>query len=363
MLLARAERLTLYDAAYLELAIRINGTLATLDRALARAARHLALPWPPDGGSSVNRTRPNEVAIELNAVLVALTDDAPQVLTLEDGALLPSGPFESEHPTLQTGLRAWVERQTHHPLGYVEQLYTFADRNRAAADPGWRIVSICYLGLTRERLSARQRAMPRGSSWYRYFPWEDWRTARPLLARAILPRLRNGSTRPASLRASASGDSASRSHFGDGKAWNEELVLQRYELLYEAGLVAEARRPASRWPIRLPGEPMRYDHRRILATGIARLRAKIKYRPVVFELMPPAFTLLQLQRAVEALAGRRLHKQNFRRLIEQQGLVEETGACRAETGGRPAKLFRFRREVLLERAVAGTKLPLSRRSA
>jgi hypothetical protein len=76
--------------------------------------------------------------------------------------------------------------------------------------------------------------------------------------------------------------------------------------------------------------------------------------------MPPDFTLGQLQRAVEALAGRRLHKQNFRRLIEQQGLVEETGALTAETGGRPAKLYRFSREILLERAVAGTKLPLAR---
>ena len=106
--------------------------------------------------------------------------------------------------------------------------------------------------------------------------------------------------------------------------------------------------------------PMRYDHRRILATGIARLRAKIKYRPVVFELMPTAFTLLQLQRAVEALAGRPLHKQNFRRLIDQQGLVEETGEISAETGGRPAKLYRFRREVVAERAAGGSKLPLSR---
>src|SRR5262249_51822682 len=74
------------------------------------------------------------VMIELNAVLVALTANEPVVLTLEDGALLPSGPFESEHPTLQAGLRAWVERQTHHPLGYVEQLYTFADRNRRARE-------------------------------------------------------------------------------------------------------------------------------------------------------------------------------------------------------------------------------------
>ena len=105
---------------------------------------------------------------------------------------------------------------------------------------------------------------------------------------------------------------------------------------------------------------MRHDHRRILATGIARLRAKIKYRPVVFELMPPTFTLLQLQRTVEALAGRLLHKQNFRRLIDQQDLVEETGEVTTETGGRPAKLFRFRREVLAERQVAGTKLPLVR---
>jgi len=102
------------------------------------------------------------------------------------------------------------------------------------------------------------------------------------------------------------------------------------------------------------------DHRRILATGIARLRAKIKYRPVVFELMPATFTLLQLQRTVEALAGHLLHKPNFRRLIEQQELVEETGATASDTPGRPAKLYRFRRAVLAERAAAGTKLPLTR---
>ena len=91
----------------------------------------------------------------------------------------------------------------------------------------------------------------------------------------------------------------------------------------------------------------------------SRARAKIKYRPVVFELMPAQFTLLQLQQAVEALAGRGLHKQNFRRLIEQQDLVEETGDMASGTAGRPA-MFRFRRDVLLERAIAGSKLPLSR---
>ena len=148
----------------------------------------------------------------------------------------------------------------------------------------------------------------------------------------------------------------------DGSPWNEELILQRYELIYEAGLVEEAVRIGVRnKPVLIPGRPMVADHRRILATGIARLRAKIKYRPVVFELMPPTFTLLQLQRAVEALAGRLVHKPNFRRLIEQQDLVEDTGQTASDTPGRPAKLYRFRRAVLAERAVAGTKLPLATR--
>jgi hypothetical protein len=298
------------------------------------------------------------VAIELNAVLVALIDDSPQVLTLEEGALLPSGPLEGDHPTLQTGVRAWVERQTHHPLGYVEQLYTFADRYREAAS-GWRIVSISYLGLTRERAADGEHE-PGWQSWYRYFPWEDWREGRPeILKRAILPRLGKWIEAAADAADKRRRRQRVDSHFADD-GWNEELVLQRYELLYEAGVVPEARRPRRPVADPVPGEAMRYDHRRILATGIARLRAKIKYRPVVFELMPPDFTLGQLQRAVEALAGRLLHKQNFRRLIEQQGLVEETGAMTAGTGGRPAKLYRFRREVVLERDLVGSKLPLAR---
>src|SRR5271166_1744285 len=149
------------------------------------------------------------------------------------------------------------------------------------------------------------------------------------------------------------------------RSWNEELVLERYELLYEAGLIQESWRDLGR-PA-LPGDgllfgvPMAADHRRVLATAIGRLRGKIKYRPVVFELMPPAFTLLQLQRTVEALSGVRLHKQNFRRLVEHQGLVEETGRIRAETGGRPARLVRFRREVLLERPAPGLRLRAARR--
>jgi hypothetical protein len=303
-------------------------------------------------------TGQDSLVLELSAVVVAVTDDEPRVLVVEGGTRLPSGPFEWAHRTLELGLREWVEAQTGQPLGYVEQLYTFADRGRAEDRPGTRVISLSYLAL------AREPAHGTGwQNWYRYFPWEDWRAGpNALVSEAILPRLTEW--------AAEAGDPASRRRrqqriavtFGGGeRSWNEELVLQRFELMYEAGLVAEAARARPLPPGGLvSGQAMSHDHRRILATGIARLRAKIKYRPVVFELLPPTFTLLGLQRTVEALAGRRLHKQNFRRFIESQGLVEETGGIVAGTGGRPAKLVRFRREVLLERAASGTKLALSR---
>ena len=129
-------------------------------------------------------------------------------------------------------------------------------------------------------------------------------------------------------------------------------MLERYELLYEAGLAPEAARdrdaPGAGRPSPRPsglGEPMLSDHRRILATGLGRLRGKLKYRPVVFELMARSSPCRQLQRTVEAIAGVALHKQNFRRMVERTGLVEGLGRMDAETGGRPAELFRFRREL------------------
>ncbi|MDK4739964.1 hypothetical protein PH547_13845 [Rhizobium sp. CNPSo 3464] len=291
---------------------------------------------------------------ELIAVLTAVTGNDPRVMTVRSGDALPSGPFELGHRTLQSGLREWVREQTAHPVGYLEQLYTFADRDRNNEILGGRTISISYLGLVREQ-AAPGGGRPGWHGWYEYFPWEDHRNGRPAVMDDVVERLNSW----------ISDDPAKRDQrrrradftFGLNDApWNEDLVLQRYELLYEARLVLEAGCAQQS----NSGRPMFADHRRILATGMARLRAKIKYRPVVFELMAESFTLLQLQRTVEALAGLTLHKQNFRRLIEQQELVEETGATESETGGRPAKLFRFRRAILEERELAGTKLPLSR---
>jgi hypothetical protein len=311
------------------------------------------------------RSSSQGIAADLIAVLVAVTSGEPRVLTIQDQRALPSGPFELAHRSLQSGLRAWVERQTQLPLGYVEQLYTFADRDRAGA-AAQHTISISYLGLTREQpaFGAHQAIW---LCWYDYFPWEDRRAGPPPLIRETLqPGLKAWASTASDRAIQRTRRQRAAMLFGfEEHDWNEELVLQRYELLYEARLIPEAlggnastSKPASATSDLL-GQSMILDHRRILATAIARLRAKIKYHPVVFELLPDTFTLLQLQRCVEALAGRQVHKPNFRRLIEQQELVEETGETSQDTGGRPAKLFRFRRAVFAERAIAGTKLPIS----
>src|SRR5436190_958500 len=250
------------------------------------------------------------IEIGLTAAIVTVEDEEPAILVAgargghsakgEPRAGLPFGPFDPlAHRTFEIGLRAFVEAQTALTVGYVEQLYTFGDRGRHAhpGDTAAHMVSIGYLALTRMPDNATALRAAGFEPWYRFFPWEDWREARR-----------------------------------DGR----EAALARDTL------------PAL-------GEPMRFDHRRILATAIARLRAKLKYRPVVFELMPREFTLTELQRTVEAISGRRLHKQNFRRLVETAALVEPTGETSTATGGRPAARFRFRREVLAERPAAGLR--------
>ncbi|MES1158481.1 MAG: NAD regulator [Terricaulis silvestris] len=325
------------------------------------------------------------VILGLSAVIVAVTEDAPfVVVTREEPSPLsglPFGPFDpAGDRTLELSLRRWVSEQTGFEIGYVEQLYTFGDRGREAplahiqgggAD---RLISISYLALTPSR-AVLERARARWREWYEFFPWEDWRGGRPaVIDREIAPRLKDWAKRASDTTQAAQRRARSRVAFAlDGAVWNEERALERYELIYEAGLAPEAARDRARFegkriaeiePTPLApglGEPMASDHRRILATAIGRLRAKIKYRPVLFELAPEQFTLLYLQRLVEAIAGLELHKQNFRRLLDRAGLVEGTGEMDASAGGRPAELFRARREVLNERPVVGVHVPAPRR--
>ena len=336
---------------------------------------------------------PDAVVVELGAVLVAVQGESPRVLVrlgesigIEEsrsvergfdvaGDALPSGQFDpSQHRTLEIGLRAFVQEQTGMELGYAEQLYTFGDRGRhpIEREGGARILSVGYLALSH----SSEGSAPEGTDWkpwYAHFPWEDWRDRVPdVVEEQILPALTEWveETKAGDER-ELRRDRVSLCFGRDGSAWDEEMVLERYELLFEAGLIAEAQREGSQNDSRLSanrlreqlGVPMMSDHRRVLATAMGRLRAKVKYRPVVFELMSPTFTLLQLQRTVEAVAGVRVHKQNFRRLMENSGLVESTGEVMKQTGGRPAAEFRYRPEVLHERRAPGVRVLTPRKQS
>jgi hypothetical protein len=336
-----------------------------------------------------------QVIIGLNAVIVAVTEEVPRILTVQraEHALaeqspgargrgeeileaLPFGPLDpASDRTLELGLRRWVREQTGLELGYVEQLYTFGNRNRdpLEREGGPRVISIAYLALVREgRLSGTGEAVWR--DWYRFVPWEDWRSGRPeIIERDIIPALEDWIRRAPDSAHRRERRERSDIHFGlHGAPWVTERALDRYELIYETGLAAEAQRDCQGSDPENPqpkdrtltvgkrphlGHLMALDHRRILVSALGRMRGKLKYRPVVFELLPSTFTLFQLQRVVEALVGVRLHKQNLRRLVEHGGLVEGTGRYDSRTGGRPAELFRFRREVLRERPAPGVGLP------
>ena len=305
------------------------------------------------------------VRIGLSVVVMTLKARQAVVLTTpaEDGSrALPFGPFDPVRDrTFERALRDFVTDQTGFRLGFVEQLYTFGDAGRASprAQPGpdrKRDVSIGYLALTPDSAEG-QTHDARWDGVFDFFPWEDRRVERPPLAAALSQ----------GLAAWAGGDdrrlARARALFAltPEHRWNEERVLERYELLYEARLVAEAWRDAGQAPPPdAPGLPMASDHRRILATGLGRLRSKLKYRPVLFDLTPGVFTLSALQAAAEAVSGLTLHKQNFRRGVERTGLVEPTGQMSSATGGRPAELFRFKGVDPQTGAAPGLSLPAQR---
>lgn len=288
--------------------------------------------------------------MSLDAVILAVTEDTPRILLVsrDDGRGLPGGPLDVDaDDTLTLGLKRLVSDQTGVDVTYVEQLYTFGDRARSSID-GTRDLAIGYVALTGEATTIE------GARWtdiYQLFPWEDHRSGPPMILRDLIdPALRRWS--------GGDGDREARwrINFGTEAGWDPIRVLDRYELMFEAGLVSEATLEAPEGT----GRPLVRDHRRIAATALGRLRGKLTYRPVIFEVMPELFTLTELQTTVEAIVGIGLHKQNFRRIVDRGDLVEPTGEVATATGGRPAELYRFRSEVVAERPRPGFPLPRPR---
>jgi hypothetical protein len=298
--------------------------------------------------------------------------------------------WDQDPTTRETALRELQEETGVAEPEYLEPLGSYTQDGRdprqfaGHPDPatgawvrtGARVATNAYLMLMPRPVplvaQAEEVSDARWADLYAYLPWEDLRSpAGRAAARGALDAL-------ARWAEGAGGDARERIDYAFGfglKEWNEERVAERWRLLSDAGLVAEAARdrwgrPTGGGGTRL-GREMAFDHRRILADALARLRGKVKYVPAALHaLAGDEFTLDELQAAFEAVAGRPLHRANFRRAVaaprggdrqtRSPRLVEGTARRRPRTSGEPGvapELFRFRAEMLHARLDPSLRLP------
>ncbi|HEX8692774.1 MAG TPA: NUDIX domain-containing protein [Longimicrobium sp.] len=367
-------------------------------------------PAPPDDGPvpewalRYDASEFPRFAVTGDAVAFALDRDggeaALQVLVVVRDAepfrgldAFPGGfmDWEADPTTRETAVRELAEETGVDAPEYVEPLGSYTQHGR---DPrqfagrrdertgewvprGVRVATNAYLVLMRRPSSAptAQEGEVSEARWtdvYAYLPWEDLRAeAGRAAARRALAGL-------SAWAEAAGGDARERIDYAFGfglKEWNEERVGDRWRLLFDAGLVPEGRRDA--WgraeageTDAAPGREMAFDHRRILGDALARLRGKIKYLPAsLMALTGEDFTLDELQSACEAIAGRPLHRANFRRTVaaardERQTrtprIVSGTGRRRKRAAGEPGvapELFRFRPDAVRARLDPSLRLP------
>jgi 8-oxo-dGTP diphosphatase len=121
------------------------------------------------------------------------------------------------------------------------------------------------------------------------------------------------------------------------------VVTVTYYALVDAQQLAlrkTTQNEAAWFPIRkLP--TLAFDHERIVDYAFERLRNKINYTTVAFQLLPRTFTLTELQRSYEVILGRRLDKRNFRRKMLQLGILKDTRTVQGSGRQRPARLYTF----------------------
>jgi 8-oxo-dGTP diphosphatase len=118
-------------------------------------------------------------------------------------------------------------------------------------------------------------------------------------------------------------------------------------VVYFALVPADAVHPGRQWvPVdTLPG--LAHDHAGIILYALRRLRYKLEYSAVGFQLLPDEFSLSQIQHTYEIILGEQLDKRNFRRRILESGIIEETPHLRSGEG-RPARLYRYRADAVAE---------------
>lgn len=352
----------------------------------------------PDWASSYNAKEYPRQAVTGDAVALAL--DTPgarctlRALLVERGGVpfegldaWPGGfmDWDGDEDTRQAAIRELREETGVRAPEFVEPLGSYSRNGR---DPrqfagyrdqstgewiarGSRVTTAAYLMLTHgapEPAGADDAARAHWADVYDYLPWEDLRDEGRQARLGRVVEALDGWAHTAQ-----DGVERVRELFGL-RDWNEERTGERWALLMEAGLVPEARRDQwgraeAREQDALFGREMAFDHRQILADALGRVRGKIKYTPAaLMALTGPEATLDELQAACEAIAGRPLHRSNFRRAVApaEHGksraprIVARTGRRRPRQGKGPGvapELYAFLPDAVRARLDTSIRFP------
>lgn len=352
----------------------------------------------PDWASSYNAKEYPRQAVTGDAVALALDTSGARgtlrALLVERGRVpfagldaWPGGfmDWDGDEDTRQAAIRELREETGVAAPEFIEPLGSYSRNGR---DPrqfagyrdegtgewiarGSRVTTAAYLMLTHgaaDPAGADDAARAHWADVYDHLPWEDVRDEGRQARLARVVQALDGWAHTAE-----DGVERVRELFGL-RDWNEERTAERWALLMEAELVPEARR--DRWgradareQDALSGREMAFDHRQILADALGRVRGKIKYTPAaLMALTGPEATLDELQAACEAIAGRPLHRSNFRRAVApaEHGtsraprIVARTGRRRPRQGKGPGvapELYAFLPDAVRARLDTSIRFP------
>lgn len=205
---------------------------------------------------------------------------------------LPGGFMGIEETSLESAKRI-LKRETNLENIYLEQLYTFDDINR---DPRMRIMSVSYMALVDQNRLLNK--LSEEASWFDMTILES--------DKEINITFDNGNETFTVVV---------------GKTLRE-LTTDRYEFSV------------------VKNEHLAFDHPLVITSGIERLKNKIEYTDIVFNMMPEYFTLGELQQVYEVILGRKLLDPAFRRIISSK--VEKTEKVKTGGGHRPSVLFKYK---------------------
>ena len=241
--------------------------------------------------SSENTDNYRKTDKKMMSILLAKRDDYPY----KDKWCLPGGFLNPSTETLEDCARRILKRETNLSNIYLEQLYTFDGIDR---DPRMRIVSTAFVGLVDKN---KLKSPVENASWFNIVSIEEKNNVVKLVLSnkeetidfSINKKLRKGST-------------------------------DRYDF------------------ISIKNDSLAFDHDKVILAGLERIKNKINYTDIVFNMMPEYFTLGELQQVYEVILNKKLLDPAFRRIIANK--VEKTDKIKKGEGHRPSYLFRYKNE-------------------